>query len=461
MKQIRNSLGIVFYDKTIAVSEVESAGEGCRVRRCAEFNMPDGTTLENIASQQAQFGAFLKENGFKSRKAVVGISAKQLASTQLKIHPIEDEQIRYQTIKMNLERKLETDFSDIVFDYWDCAQTHTDSILTLMTLKKKVAAIQALLTTSKITPLSITVSSLGLKLVTTEPVDCNIVNYPGSLEVFIFKNQHLKSVLNVVKKTDAAIDTDLADEVSRQIHRALWSLSMSQTQPDYTLWTTNSDTVAVGQQLNRSLGSIKQVEIKGLDGSVVCSSLCDLAAELAGRIIVDDSIGINFLKSHEEAKTSAIPKQWVSRIAIGVVLIFVLLGLYFYGWYADTQAIALAQEDLDSMSESVPAAEKMIDQVVYAGQWFRQKPVHLENLRELTLAFPRSSDIWLTSLAVDASLNQVISGRATNEEAILDVVDKLKANPVFKDIKLLYIRKMGQNTDVMTFAINFNCRQEQ
>ena len=113
------------------------------------------------------------------------------------------------------------------------------------------------------------------------------------------------------------------------------------------------------------------------------------------------------------------------------------------------------------MSKNVPAAKKMIDQVGYARQWFRHQPVHLENLRELTLAFPRSSDIWLTSLAVDPSLNQVIAGRATNEDAILDVVDKLKANPLFKDIKLLHIRKMGQNTDVMTFAINFNCRQEQ
>ena len=156
-----------------------------------------------------------------------------------------------------------------------------------------------------------------------------------------------------------------------------------------------------------------------------------------------------------------ISKQWWYRIAIGAVAACLLLGLYIYGWYTDSQAILKYEQDLDSMSKSIPVAEKMIEQVNHAKQWFRRQPVNLENLLELTLAFPRNSDIWLTSLAVDTSLNQVITGRATNEDAILDVVDKLKSNPLFKDIKLLYIRKMGQNTNVMTFAINFNCREDQ
>ena len=104
---------------------------------------------------------------------------------------------------------------------------------------------------------------------------------------------------------------------------------------------------------------------------------------------------------------------------------------------------------------------KMIDQVSHAKKWFNREPLHLEHLRELTMVFPRSSDIWLTSLAVDPSLNQVIAGRATSEDAILDVVDTLKANPLFKDIELLYIRKMGNKTTLMTFAINFNCQGDQ
>jgi hypothetical protein len=319
-------------------------------------------------------------------------------------------------------------------------------------------AIKAFLVASKITPRWITNSSLGLDFVTTTGIDCDIVNYPESLEVFIFQDQNLKSVLNISKKNQGTFDAELADEVSRQINRALWSLSANSNRPHYTVWSTNRDAAAVGQQLTRTLSNLKQIEIKGPDSSTFFSGLCDLAARLADKMITAGPVGINFLNGHHQAKTAAIPKQWWSRIAIGVATIFLLLGIYFYGWYADSKAIGRYQQNLDAMSENVPAAKKMIEQIGYAKQWFSHEPVHLENLRELTLAFPPNSNIWLTSLAVDPSLNQVITGRATSEDAILDVVDKLKANPLFKDIKLLYIRKMGANTTVMTFAINFNCR---
>ena len=118
MKQIRNSLGIVFYKQTIAVSEVKIVDNSCQVQHCAEYKIPDGITMEDIALQQSGFGAFLKENGFKSRKAIVGISAKQIVSTLLKIPPIEDADTRQNTIKIHLGHKLQAEFSDMVFDCW-------------------------------------------------------------------------------------------------------------------------------------------------------------------------------------------------------------------------------------------------------------------------------------------------------------------------------------------------------
>lgn len=461
MKQIRNSLGIVFYGSTIAVSEVKSIGGSCQVRCCAEFTIPDGMTIENIASQKSEFGDFLKKNGFKSRKAIVGISAKQIISTSLKIPPIKDMDTRQETINIQLEHKLNMDFSDIVFDCWDSHDKTTEVVLALITLKKTVTAIKDFLAVFKIIPLSITNSSLGLDLVTNTSVDCNVVNYLESLEVFIFQDRSLKAVLNVSKKTKGLFDSELAKEVSRQINRAVWSLPTKGDQPNYTVWATSSDTATVGQQLGLEMNNLKLEEIKGLTGAVSSSYLCDLAAQLAHRMISADSVKINFLNGHHKARSATIPKQWRSRIAIGIMTVLLLLGIYFYGWYADTIAIARYQQNLDSMSKSVLDAEKIVERVGYAKQWFSRQPIHLDNLRELTMAFPRTSDIWLTSLAVDPSLNQIIAGRATSEDAILDVVDKLKANTLFSDIKLLYIRKMGKNTEVMTFAINFNCRREQ
>lgn len=459
MKQIRNSLGIVFYEQAIAVAEVESGGGQCRVRRSAEFKMPDGVTIETLASQQANFAAFLKDNGFKSRNAVVGVSARQMISTRLKIPPIEDEQTRFETIRIQLERKLELEFSDIVFDCWGQAAAGADTLV-LMTLKRHVTAIKAFLASFKITPLFMSASSLALDLTIAGGVDCHLINYPNSVEVFVFQDQSLQSVLNISKATPNTFEDDLAGDIARQINRLLWSLPSKSEQPRYTVWTSQTDTSVVRGQLESRLPGLQMRPIKNSDGSA-SENLCDVAAQLAQKVVTGDPVRINFLNVHHHTKTSIIPKQWYRRIAIAVAAVIVLLGVYFYDWYADCCEIEQYDQSLLSMKENVQDAEQMIQRVGHARQWFARQPVHLENLRELTLAFPRSSDIWLTSLAVDASQNQVIAGRANSEDAILDVVDKLKANERFKDIKLMYIRKMGKSTDVMTFAINFSCQGGQ
>lgn len=460
MKQIRDSLGIVFYERTIAVSEVKNVGDVCQVRRRAQFQMPEGITLETIDSQQSAFAVFLKKHGFKSQKAVVGISARQIISMPLKIPPIADARTRYETIKLHLERKLEADYADIVFDCWDSQHDTAGDVLALMTLKKTVVAVKTLLTGCKITPVQITATSFGPDLAATPGVACHIVHYPVSLEVLIFHDGNLRGLLNLSKKADP-FDTHVAEDVARQIKRALWSIPNEGNPPNYTVWTTASDAASVTGPLRQTLGKLKQCDIKAPDGSADTGELCSMAAQLAAKAVSAKPAPINFLNGHDSAKKAMIPKQWQPRIAMGAAAILILLGLYCYDWYADSRDAALYRQQLNEMSNNVAIAETMIERFGQAKPWFNPKPLHLENLRELTLIFPPNSDIWLTSLVVDESLNQIISGRATHDDAILDLVDKLKENPSFENINHQYTRKMGKNSDLLTFSIKFTYRGEQ
>lgn len=461
MKQNRNMLGIVFYEQTIAVSEVENSGGSIHVRRSAQFHLPDGMTLENVASVQTQFGAFLKEQGFKVRKAAVGISAKHILSTLLKVPPIQDAQTRHETIKIHLERKLQMELSEIVFDYWNSTNKQSNTTLALTALRTTIAGIRSLLAGLKITPLWLTGTSCGIDFVTSPGLDCNMIEYPHSVEVFIFESRALKAVLTIPKESSGEFNSELANKIIRQVNRTLWSVSEKKEEElNFYWWTNHPQTTAAAGGVHKILGNLKQLEVKG-DKTSVAGNLCDFAVQLVGKMLSAEAPPINFLNGHHQEKKLIMTRQRLSRIAASAAVVIVLIGLYFYGWYSDRTMIVQYQQQLDSMAESVQAARQMIDQVGYARQWFQQQPVHLERLRELTLAFPRSSDIWLTSLAVDESLNQIITGRATTEEAILDVVDTLKSNSLFGDIKLLYIRKMGKETNIMTFAINFHARGER
>ena len=453
MKQIKNSLGIVIHGRTIVVAEAGSDGTGLPCRRTAEFRLPDGAALDSLAAHQAAFAAFLKEHGFRSRKAVVGIAARQVVSAPVKIPPIADVQLRQQTVAMALQRSLKAEFNDVVYDCFQHRAADTD-LLALMTLRKNITAIREFLAASRITPLSVTVASLGLEITPDRPLECHLVDYPDSLEAIIFCHQRLQALLNIPKKNGPLPDANLAAETARQIKRTLWSLSDKESTPCYTLWTTVGDAATVRQAFSGTFENLTVREIK--TSNTGAGVLAQTAAQLARRAVTGNPVAVNFLNTHQAPKTATLSKQWKQRIILVAAAAVLLLAAYFYGWYADTVAIADCREQLQTMKESVTAAEEMINRVGYARRWFGQEPVHLENLRQLTLAFPQSSDIWLTSLAVDESLNQVITGRATHEEAILDVVDTLKDNPQFKDIKLLYIRKMGKSSSIMTFAINFN-----
>jgi Tfp pilus assembly protein PilN len=458
MKQNRNMLGIVFYEQAIAVAEVESGAGSDRVRRTAQFQLPDGVTLENIASIQTQFGAFLKEHGFKTRKAAVGISAKQMLPTLLKVPPIEDLQTRRETIQIHLERKLRMELPDVAFDYWKNQDKNSQTTLAMTTLKTTIASIRSLLSGLKITPVLMTGTSLGIDFETSDGIDCNMVEYPKSVEMFLFENGDLKAVQMIPKEPSGLFDLQLAAAIVRQVSRIQWSVSIkSGTELNYICWTGNPQTT---DSLKTVFGRFKRMDITAA-GRTEEGGLCDYAVQLADRMLSADAPSINFLDGHQQHKKRTMSRQRLTRIMLFVAAGVLLVGIYLYGWYADRAAIVQYRRQLDSMKENVLSAEQTIEQVGRVRPWFMDQPVHLERLRELTLAFPQSSTIWLTSLAVDESLNQIITGRAVSEQAILDVVDTLKSNPLFGDIKLLYIRKMGKETNVMTFAINFHARGEQ
>ncbi len=457
MKQNRNMLGIVFYGQTIAVNQVVSAGDTFRICHSAEFKMPEAVTIENIASVRSQFETFLRENDFKAKKAVVGISAKNIMSALLNIPPIQDAESRYETVKIHLEHKLEVDLSEIVFDYWKNTDPECNTTLTLMALKKITEAVKSLLEDLKIIPIGLTVTSLGIDFNPASGLDCHLVDYPGSVEIFIFDNKDLQVVMNISKHSSDREKTELPGKIYRDINRHLCLLSAQSDPPNLSCWTTGHASSDLAGGIGKLFDDVKRLEIKSSEGSI----LCELAGRLAGSALTSHPVQINLLNGHQQEARSIISRQWLQRIMLTAGVILLLLGVYFYSWYSDRSKISHYQQQLDDMNENVKAAREVIDQVAFARQWFQQEPVHLENLRQLTMLFPQDSNIWLTSLAVDESLNQVITGRAISEDAILDVVDSLKSNSLFRDIKLLYIRKMGKDTDVMIFAINFHCRGEQ
>ena len=455
MKQFKTLLGIIFYDQTVTVCEVESSRGSYAVRSSAQYTLPKGITLETVSSDAAGFKAFLKDNGFRSHHAIVGLSANHMISTLIELPRIENPQMRHDTIKINLERKLELDFEDIVFDYDDRQGMEEGRVLVMMLLKKKLLEVQQLLRSVKITPVQITNTTLGLNLSTGSGVCCYVVEYPTSFELCMLKEGRLLALQSIAKDSQTSLDTELARKITRQINRICLSTGIADP-VHYSISVLSDQSSSTVSELKTIFG---QADFKTLESLPECP-LAGFAGELAGRRLSADPAYLNFLNGHHSEQKQTAVAHWIRKAILPAAVVLLVIGFFVSGWYSDQKQIIEYEQQLESMQTNVQEAEAMIDQVAYARRWFQQTPQHLEILRELTLSFPENSTIWLTSLAIDGALNQILTGRAVSEEAVLDVVESLQGRHLFDDVKILYIRKMGKGTDILTFAINLQYQKE-
>ena len=109
-------LGIAVGDRTIGCAEVSSSAGRRAVRKAATLTLPPGMTLDTPEAVGAALKAFLRENGFTSSRAVVGVPAKWLIARENEVPPADREQVR-SMLALAAERLSAAESSDLVFDY--------------------------------------------------------------------------------------------------------------------------------------------------------------------------------------------------------------------------------------------------------------------------------------------------------------------------------------------------------
>ena len=458
--QVKSILGIVINDSTIAVSEIEQTGKGFETIRCGEFSLPEEFSLEELAAHASDFKAFLKNKRFKSRKAVIGLSAKHLLTTDLEVPSSPDVLTQISSIKLNLERKIQFELSELAADYWEKHSTAKgNNIIVVTTLQKYINTIRKFLEQCKITALSITGSTLGLDLANGTETTCNIVLLPASIEILLFESGELKTVKYISNSQQNGLDKTLAEKIKKEINRIAIS-STNNVKPNYYIWENEDVADALKSDLDGIFGNVEYKNMSRASGEGTTSLLCSVASSLAEKAVREKRVPIDFLNSHLTAPTESRVRKILPKIIIASVVVIAAIGLFFGDWMLDRSKIKKMKIELNSMAADVQAAEEIIDRVNYTQRWFAKNPVYLKSIRKLTLSFPERGTIWLNSLAIDETLKLVITGKADNGDAALDVLEKLNNDPSFQDVKTIYQREAGKGSELVTFAYELRYIQE-
>lgn len=159
-----------------------------------------------------------------------------------------------------------------------------------------------------------------------------------------------------------------------------------------------------------------------------------------------------------DSRLKVIPaRRWGRRSVWAAVLVAVgvlALGMLF----AEVQSLETQRNELNQqlslLAEEIKSADAAVQRVSFGAGYFETRPPMLEKLREIALAFGYDAAVWSTSLTLKDSGQVQISGRATDQRAVLALLDRLKKSQRFRDVKLLDTREAGGNTRDVSFSMS-------
>ncbi len=471
----RKILGLAIEQRSILAVEIRLDGERFEVKRAAEFVFPEEVSFDEPTRLGQLLRQFLREYRFVAKYAVLGIPAKWLIVREKNIPPTNADALAG-ILKIQAERDFSLDFNDLALDYsGEASSTENSSLLLVAALRRTIDQIVTTAQAAGLSVLSVTSSALALASTSSHSQSASrYVLYirPDYVEFLVQSGKYFRVLkhlpVTIPGQQDAKRVSEnstiesLVIEVSRLV--SLLSHGPGTSEPEKMfVW----DAANLGPGAMQTLSERLSPKVEVIDGSAVSvieksaqSSEAErrqfaAAAALGLAGARPELLPIDFLHSRISPRKSKIPGRltlWAAAVGMALILCGVFL---FWDLQKDKEEVAALKMRLEQMQEDIEAAQSIVDKVSFARGWYSGRPKVLDCLRGLTLAFPTEGRIWATSLAMHEDKRGIISGKSLDEISVLEVLDTLKGNGIFSNVKMLYMRDAGRDSQEVSFAINF------
>ncbi|MCF7954272.1 MAG: PilN domain-containing protein [Phycisphaerae bacterium] len=453
MSKRKNIPGVLFTDTGIAISHVERTAKGYRCVKACHFDLPQGVGPKELPGQIEAFKQFLKTNGFKSAKAVVGISAKHVLGREMDIPPLKDKSVLPGILKLALEKKSMLSPNDVLIDYSGTLNGRANKIFVVSVLKEYVNLVKSFLEAVNITPLSMTLRSFVCQPDDGVDYCCGLYLWGDSAEIIVYGNNQIKSIKYLPFRSTVGVQKDIPARFAVEMQRIASSqITDGGRLKAFVVGDDYDSRIAKAVSQNENIEIVIAPQPGDISGT---EDYGTLAGRLAWQWMSETKSPIDFLDTHLNGKKESNLKRVIPRVAAACVIVLAIIGYFGFEWFMDAKDVKQLTVQLESINENVVSAKNVIEQVTFARRWFNNKFQYIDGLRELTLLFPEKGDVWISSLAIDESLNQVITGKAVEERAALEVLNKLEKSEHFRNVKMLYIRQTAKNSKTISFAINY------
>jgi hypothetical protein len=434
----RSVLGVALGERVALIAEARVSGGTKVVTRAGEFRYPAGMTLENGEALGAALAAHLRERGFSARAAVLGVPAKWLVS---KVHvvPPADAETAATVMRMHAEAEGAPELGEIVFDFsGDVSATAASSALLAGLPRRWMDRVTAVAVGAGLKVLGITPSAAVLTgaagagawslALSVRPDEVELVARDGGSVRFL---RHLGAGAS-------------PGSFIPELRRAAALVPAGPTEPAggraLTLWDDAGLAPAVTDLIQGALGaSLTKGDSSLLGGTgrgLPNGGAGGAAAALALAGLAKERLPLDFLHPRIVAprRRRVSPRRlWITAAAATLVLGASLA----YSGLADAErAAAQSRDELRQLEPAFKLAKPFVSDMDFA-ESFRGggRPRFLACLRDLAAIMPPDGQAYLTNFTLRADLKGELAGRATSNQEILNLMDRLKAGGRFAGLR--------------------------
>lgn len=454
-------LGLAVGENSILAAEVALSGGSMQARRLAEFTFPAGISLTDPHPLGKALGAFLRENRFTARQAVIGLPLKW-AMVRPKEVPPADPALLADLLRLHAERDFAVDPQDLVFEYTGAGPAGTDrptTVLLVAAPRRRVEAVTEAAGAAGLSVRAVTLSAVALGAAAAagrrgggDGGDGLILHVaPGSAELTAHHEgrphllRHLRVPAAAAAAATPAVPVAAPSNGSNGangsgVYRApegvggrMGAASAPAVPPamvgelrQVLALMPHNGTMVGGNELvvwdGIGLGGAPRAWGEALGVEVREESLAALGVSGVSTETVEGVPAARFAPAVALALSELIGRQASSppdflhprlvpprqpRVqrramwaAIAAVAVAVLVAVAWWDLRTQNQDIAGMKQYLKDNAERIKEAESTIARVTFAEGWDLREPRYLSILRELTLVFPDDGQAWASSVVL-------------------------------------------------------------
>jgi|GEM_PF-4195950 len=439
----RRMLGLVVGQKAILIAEL-APGKPSRVVRQDRFEWPAELSLDKPAELGKLLEDFLRRNRYTARHVVVGLPSRWTLAKARSLPPANASAIPA-LLRLAVEREYHANAKEWAFDYLTlpAGQDQSTHVLLGAAPRQRLDQIEKLLQAAKLTPVAMVPSSLTA----VTQMAAKSINDSAAILMTGEEGSELvvRSAGRWVSVERLVAGVHQPEAMAMEIRRALAMHQIS----DENLLIHDSrpspDDAAKWQSILKL--PVTLLPLWGGTGSQ--------AGLIASAWSSDKAAVLDFQHSRLSETTNRRFTRLHMLGALAILAVVVLVGYSTIDWYIRWNEVQSMKAELASMQNRLTTARENVDRLRLARGWYDARPRMLDAMRAITLTFPTNGQVWGTNLTVRDDMTITLTGKAQDERAVVDLMERMRSLPAFSEIKLQELRATDRNSRNVNFSMLF------